>query len=127
METAFEDIAVPTPATVDAYVDAAPPVAQPAVRELRRLILAELPAATERISYGMPSYHYRGRRFLHFAAAKGHVGVYGLVHKDGVVPDGLAPYLDHRSTLRLAYDRPLPSAALAAAIRRKAKAADQGD
>ena len=115
-----------TPATVDAYVDAAPSVAQAALRELRRLILTELPTATERIRYGMPSYDYRGRRFLHFAAAKAHLGVYGLVHEDSVVPADLAPFLDHRSTLRLPYGRPLPSASLAAAIRDKASAVDQG-
>ena len=117
---------MPTPATVDAYVDAAPSVAQAALRELRHLILAELPTATERIRYGMPSYDYRGQRFIHFAAAKAHLGVYGLVHEDGVVPDGLSPFLDYRSTLRIPYDRPLPSAALAAAIRDKAAAVEEG-
>jgi uncharacterized protein YdhG (YjbR/CyaY superfamily) len=90
------------------------------LRDLRQLIHATLPSATERISYGMPTYDYRGQRFVHFAAAKAHVGVYGLVHEDGDVPPELAAYLVERSTLRFRLDQPLPTAALAAAIRRKA-------
>jgi len=48
------------------------------------------------------------------------VGVYGLVHVDADVPLDLAAYVDHRSTLRFRLDQPLPAAALAAALRRKA-------
>ena len=113
------------PGSVDAYIEAAPPAAQPMLRDLRRLVQSTLPGVTERISYGMPSYDYRGERFVHFAAAKGHVGVYGLVHEDGEVPPELAPHLAERSTLRLRFDEPLPAAALAAALRRKAAELDQ--
>jgi hypothetical protein len=44
------------PTDVDEYIDAASPAAQPLLRELRRLILAAVPTASERISYGMPTY-----------------------------------------------------------------------
>ncbi len=107
------------PATVDAYIEAAPPPAQSTLRQLRQLIRATPPQATERISYGMPSYDYRGEQFVHFAAAKGHVGVYGLVHEDGDVPPELALHLAERSTLRFRLGEPLSARALAA-LRRKA-------
>ena len=74
---------------------------------------------TEKIAYGMPSYEFRGARLLHFAGAARHVGVYGLVHEDAEVPDELRGYLDHRSTLRFPLGRPLPAAAIRAAIERK--------
>jgi uncharacterized protein YdhG (YjbR/CyaY superfamily) len=107
------------PSDVDAYIDSAPAAAQPLMRRLRSLIRSELPAATERISYGMPTYDYRGRRLVHFSAAKQHVGVYALVHADSAVPEELARYLDHRSTLRFRFDDALPTAALASALREK--------
>jgi uncharacterized protein YdhG (YjbR/CyaY superfamily) len=107
--------------TVDGYIEAAPEPARPLLREIRRLILAAVPSATEKISYGMPSYEFRGQRLVHFAAAKSHVGIYGLVHEDADVPAQLAEYLDHRSTLRLRFDLPPPSAALTAALRSKVK------
>jgi uncharacterized protein YdhG (YjbR/CyaY superfamily) len=87
--------------------------------ELRQLIFEAAPLVTEKIKYGMPTYEDKGRPLLNLSAAKSHVGVYGLVHVDSVVPEDLAAYLDHRSTLHFPFDRPLPAAALAAAIRDK--------
>ncbi len=110
------------PDDVGGYIDAAPPAAQPMLRELRRIILAAAPGAAEKLSYGMPFYEHRGRRLVYFSAARNHVGVYGLVHVDGEVPRELAEYLDHRSTLRFRLDRSLPAAALAETVRRKAQA-----
>ncbi|HYM84600.1 MAG TPA: DUF1801 domain-containing protein [Candidatus Dormibacteraeota bacterium] len=116
---------MPSVDSVDAYVAAAPVAAQPLLHGLRELVRSTLPGLVERISYGMPAYDYRGERFVHFAAAKGHVGVYGLVHEDGEVPPELAPYLAERSTLRLPFDQPLPTGALAAALRHKAERLDR--
>ena len=112
------------PADVDAYIDAAPAASQSLLRELRKLIFEAAPLVTERISYGMPTYDYRGKSLLNFSAAKSHVGVYGLVHVDGQVPPELADYFDHRSTLRFKFDRPLPTAALKNAIVQKAERLD---
>lgn len=105
---------------VDAYVEAAPAAARPMLREVRRIIHDAVPSVTEKVAYGMPSYEHRGQRLVHFSAAKAHVGIYGLVHVDGDVPAELAAYLDHRSTLRFRLDHPLPTAALATALRQKA-------
>lgn len=110
-----------SPVTVDEYIAAAVPAAQPLLRELRRLVRAAAPAAVELIRYGMPTYDLAGRRFLNFAAAARRVAVYGLVHVDAPVPPDLAPYLGHRSTLTFRFDRPFPSAALEAAMREKAR------
>lgn len=109
------------PRSVDDYIAAAAPAAQPFLREIRGLVLAAAPAAVELIRYGMPTYDLAGRRFLNFAAATRHVALYGLVHVDAPVPPDLAPYLGHRSTLTFRFDRPLPSAALEAAMRGKAQ------
>jgi uncharacterized protein YdhG (YjbR/CyaY superfamily) len=107
-------------ASVEAYIEAAPLPVQPMLRDLRGLIRTSVPSLTERIRYGMPAYDLQGQRFVHFAAAKSHVGVYGLIHEDRDVPPDLEPYLRWRSTLRFPLDQPLPTAALAAALRRKA-------
>ena len=108
-----------TATTVDDYIEAAPEASRPHLRALRRLVLEAVPSVTEKIAYGMPSYRLREQRVVHFATAKAHVGVYGLVHEDGDVPAELVPYLDHRSTLRFPLDQPLPASALAAALRRR--------
>lgn len=108
--------------TVDEYIEAAPEAARAKLRDLRRIVQTAAPEATERISYGMPTYDLAGRRLLHVAAAKKHVAVYALVHVDAGVPPELAGYVDHRSTLQFPFDAALPEAALAEAIRRKREA-----
>ena len=47
------------------------------LNELRAAIKAAAPDAEEHISYGMPSYHYKGR-LVYFSLWKKHIGVYGL-------------------------------------------------
>ena len=100
---------------VDAYLAAAPEAAQPILRALRELVEAEAPAAEERISYGMPSYHHHGR-LVYFAAQKKHVGVYGLVGAEDAAPE-LARYLAERGTLRIPFGEPVPLDALRSALR----------
>jgi uncharacterized protein YdhG (YjbR/CyaY superfamily) len=113
-------------ATVDEYIEAAPESARDQLREMRRIILSAAPEVQERIAYGMPSYELNGRRIVHFAAAKTHLGVYGLVHVDAEIPGELAAYVDHRSTLRFKLNEPLPAAALAKAVESKSRALSDG-
>ena len=106
-------------AAVEAYIETAPEAARALLREIRRRIWAAVPTVTENLAYGMPAYGYREGHLLHFAAAKRHVGVYGLVHADAGVPEELLDYFDHRSTLRFRFDRPLPWAAFDRALQSK--------
>ena len=103
------------PRDVDEYIASARPAAQPHLRTLRAIVKSEAPCAGERLSYGMPHYDHHGR-LVYFAANRAHVGVYGLTSRSDV-PDELHEHLTARGTLRFAFDRPLPIAALHAAVR----------
>jgi uncharacterized protein YdhG (YjbR/CyaY superfamily) len=100
---------------VDAYIASAPQAAQPLLRALREIVRSEAPGAGERPSYGMPFYEGHGR-LVYFAGHQAHVGVYGLVGR-AATPDELRPFVAERGTLKFAFDRPLPVAALRAAVR----------
>jgi uncharacterized protein YdhG (YjbR/CyaY superfamily) len=63
------------PKDVDSYIKAAPREAQAKLVELRKIIKTTAPKANERISYGMPYYHYK-ERVAYFQAAKNHIGLY---------------------------------------------------
>jgi uncharacterized protein YdhG (YjbR/CyaY superfamily) len=110
------------PADVDAYIAAAPASVQRQLRELRAMIRAEAPRATEKMSYGIPFYEYGARpgtfasRLIYFAAQKNHIAVYPAGDAKG-----LEQYLTERSTLRFPLDKPLPMAKLRALIRRRVK------
>lgn len=97
----------PAPQDVDAYIKAAPAAAQPLLRELRQAIKESAPGATEKISYGMPTYEYRGK-LANFAVYAKHIGLYGVVHEDKPVDPEARPFLESRSTLKFPLDRPLP-------------------
>jgi uncharacterized protein YdhG (YjbR/CyaY superfamily) len=112
-------------ADVDAYIAAAPAAVQPQLRQLRAMIRAEAPRATERMSYGIPFYEYGGKpgtlqsRLIYFAAQKNHIAVYPASGAKG-----LDQYLTERSTLRFPLDKPLPMAKLRALVRTRLKEKD---
>ena len=61
--------------TVDEYIANVPVQEQEKLKKLRALIKKIVPAAQERISYGMPFYDYKGR-LVYFALMKNHIGLY---------------------------------------------------
>ena len=63
------------PKTVTEYITQAPIGKQSILRQLRSLIKKAAPEATERISYGMPFYDYKGR-LVYFANMKDYIGLY---------------------------------------------------
>ncbi len=91
--------------TVDAYIAAQKPDARPRLRELRTIIRAAVPQATEVISYGMPTYRLGGRR-VHFAAPKRHCSLYGAAID--LVADELGDLKTLKGTVQFPLDRPIP-------------------
>jgi uncharacterized protein YdhG (YjbR/CyaY superfamily) len=97
-------------ASVDEYIAAQPEPVQPRLREMRAIIRAALPQATETISYGVPTYkvagHGRGG-FVSFGAAKNHCALYGPALD--AFPDELSRYSTSKGTVRFPLDEPLPA------------------
>ena len=65
------------PTTIDAYLAPLPPDQRAALEGLRAAIRSFVPEAIESISYGVPTFKYRGRPLIYFAAAKKHLALYG--------------------------------------------------
>ncbi len=63
------------PATIDAYIKLAPIHVQKRLNEMRKAIQLAAPAASEKISYGIPTFYLDGN-LVHFAAFKNHIGFY---------------------------------------------------
>src|SRR5690349_14229925 len=61
--------------SVDEYILSAPKELQSKLKKLRQTIKNAAPQATEKISYGMPYYGYKGR-LAYFSFAKNHIGLY---------------------------------------------------
>lgn len=54
---------------IDGYLNQYPPELRERMQELRRIIREEAPQATERISWGMPTFYFKGN-LVHFALHK---------------------------------------------------------
>ncbi|HKW69876.1 MAG TPA: DUF1801 domain-containing protein [Candidatus Dormibacteraeota bacterium] len=109
----------PKSTDVDAYIAAAPKAARPHLRELRQVIRAAAPKATERISYGIVGYFYP-TRLIFFGVHKDHIGLYPAGEAQG-----LDQYLAPKSTLRFPLDQRLPVAKISSLVKRRVRERDR--
>ncbi len=98
-----------TAATIDEYVARCPHQARKLLKEVRALICASAPEATETISYGIPTFDLNGRHLLHFAGYARHAGLYPVPGTVEAFRDELAPYASGKATAKFPLRRPLPA------------------
>lgn len=75
---------------------------------IRRIVKEVAPEATEKISYGIPTFAYAGKNLVHFAGYDSHIGFY-----PGSVPikefeKDLTGYKTSKGTIQFPIDKPLP-------------------
>lgn len=97
------------PDDVKAYYENVDDGVKDAVLALRKVILKELPGATERMSYGMPFFVYAGKDIVALAPAKRHLGFYTLGGRQTSKFGGdLLGYKTSKAAIQLPYDQSLP-------------------
>jgi uncharacterized protein YdhG (YjbR/CyaY superfamily) len=94
--------------TIDEYIKNFEPKIQKTLNEIRDFIKKEVPEATEKISYGMPTFYLNGN-LIHFAAFADHYSFFpspsGI---DASFEKELVPYRAGKGTLRFPIDKPIP-------------------
>ena len=93
--------------SVDAYIKSAPKESQAKLVQLRKIIKTVTPKVEEKISYGMPYFHYKGR-LAYMAFAKHHIGLYVM---PPVLQNHKADTKDYhtsKAAIQLPYDQKLP-------------------
>jgi uncharacterized protein YdhG (YjbR/CyaY superfamily) len=101
---------------VTAYIKSAPRPAREKLIRLRALIRSTAPDATERFSYGMPYYSYRGR-LAYFGLWKKHIGLYIPPPIIAQHKQELKSYETSKSAVRLPLDDKLPEKLIRQLIR----------
>jgi uncharacterized protein YdhG (YjbR/CyaY superfamily) len=94
--------------SVDEYIATAEPEARQMLEELRTVLKAAVPEATERISWGMPTLDLNGKHLLFFAGYARHVGFYPLPRAVEAFKEELKSYKTARGSVQFPLDRPLP-------------------
>jgi uncharacterized protein YdhG (YjbR/CyaY superfamily) len=96
-----------TARSTDEYITAFPPETQKVLEELRALIRAAAPDATETISYAIPTFDLNGH-LVHFAGHERHIGFYPTGSGVEAFKEELKPYKSGKGSVQFPLGRPLP-------------------
>ncbi|MFA6958745.1 MAG: DUF1801 domain-containing protein [Thermoanaerobaculia bacterium] len=107
-------------ADIDAYIAASRSDVQPILEEIRRIVIAGAPDASELVSYGMPAFRMHGI-LLYFAAFKNHIGLFPPVSGDAALEKALAPYAGPKGNLKFPLDQPIPWSLIGRIVRLRVK------
>ena len=110
------------PKEMDAYLARVPEPARSTLNKMRDVIRSVTPAGTtEGISYGIPTFHYKGG-LVAFAAFKNHCSLFpmGSSVLDAFEKE-LKPFRVSKGTLRFPVDKPLPAGLVKKIVRERVK------
>lgn len=95
--------------SVAEYIAKSAPESRKPLRALRALVRAAAPRATEKISYGIPTFVLNGKNLVYIAGWTNHVSVYPVTAgvKRGLKA-AIKPYHKGRGTLQFPLANPLP-------------------
>jgi uncharacterized protein YdhG (YjbR/CyaY superfamily) len=95
--------------TVDDYLASVPPSARDTLAKIRAVIKTTAPEATEKISWGMPTFYHQGG-LVGFAAFKNHCSMFVMSGTFlGQFRKELGRYETTKGTIHFPHDKPLPS------------------
>jgi uncharacterized protein YdhG (YjbR/CyaY superfamily) len=97
----------PAPTTIDEYIAGFPTDIQEKLHAMRATIHAAAPEATEKISYGMPTFYQQGN-VVHFAAFKNHIGFFPAPSGIERFAQEIGPYQTSKGTLQFPLTQPIP-------------------
>lgn len=98
-----------TATSIDEYIAEFPPETQQVLEELRALIRATVPAATETISYAIPTFDLNGKHLVHFAGYEKHIGFYPAGSGIEAFAKELKPYKRGKGSVQFPLGQSLPT------------------
>jgi len=100
------------PKTVDEYLARVPEPARTTLNKIRAVVRSVVPAeATEAISYGVPSFKYKGT-LIWYAAFSNHCSLFPTASVIERFKNELKAYPTSKGTIQFPVDKPLPAVLL---------------
>ncbi len=93
---------------IDEYIAGFPPGTRKMLGELRALIRASAPDATETISYAIPTFDLNGH-LVHFAGYEKHIGFYPTGAGIEAFKEELKPYKAGKGSVQFPLGQPMPT------------------
>jgi uncharacterized protein YdhG (YjbR/CyaY superfamily) len=97
------------PKDIDEYLARHSEEDQRLLRQMRATIHKAAPEATERISYGIPTFYLNGN-LVHFAAFPSHIGFYPTSSGIAAFKKEFGPYKSSKGAVQFPKDKALPLA-----------------
>src|SRR5690349_11934999 len=114
------------PKNFDDYIAQYSKDVQAKLQEIRAAIKDVAPDAQERISYGMPYFHYKGR-LAYFAAFKDHISLFAVPPIVEEHKEELKKYKISKSTIQFRLDQDLPIALIKKLVKARVKKNDEAE
>lgn len=94
---------------IDDYLAAyATPAQRKELERIRAIIKQVVPESIEVISYGIPTFKYRNKNLIHFAAFKNHMSIFPGAAPVEAFKDQLKDYKLSKGTIQFTLDNPIP-------------------
>ena len=103
--------------SIDEYIATFPEDVQKILEEVRATIRANAPGAVEKISYQMPTFAFKGKNLVHFAAWKNHIGFYPTPSGTEEFQQHLSRYAGGKGSVQFPIDQPMPLDLVARIVR----------
>lgn len=97
-----------TAKNIDEYIAEFPPETQRVLEEVRALIRATAPDATETISYAIPTFDLNGKHLVHFAGYEKHIGFYPTGSGIEAFKEEIRDYKSSTGAVQFPLGQPLP-------------------
>lgn len=112
-------------ANVEEYIKTTPEMQRSKLIQIHNLIKEAVPEREEKISYDMPTFRYRGKVLLHFAAQKHHIGLYAFPESNIEFLERLKPYKTGKGSIQFPNIEELPLALISDIIQFRIETIDR--
>lgn len=109
-----------TPSSIDDFIARYPASVQARLKKLHATIRKAAPKASEKISYGIPTFWLNGN-LVHFAAYVKHIGFYPGPSGISAFKKELSKYKGAKGSVQFPLDKPLPLGLVAKIVRYRVK------
>jgi uncharacterized protein YdhG (YjbR/CyaY superfamily) len=110
----------PRPKDIEGYIAQFPADVRAILEKVRATIRSAAPEAEETISYMMPTFKQH-RILVHFAAWKGHIGLYPPISGNKVLEKAVARYAGPKGNLQFPLDEAIPYDLIARIVKLRVK------
>jgi uncharacterized protein YdhG (YjbR/CyaY superfamily) len=95
------------PQSIDEYIANFSAEIQKILQEIRLIVQKAAPDASEKISYGMPTFALKGN-LVHFAAFKNHIGFYSTPSGTTQFQQEILRYKHAKGSIQFPLEKPMP-------------------